>query len=63
MKNDSKVQEEGEVLRTKKYEEEVEQSVGIFITMKQGRKTKTYEQFMWVVKKLGCGGFYMATSW
>lgn len=35
MKSDIKIQEEGEDLRTKKYDEEVEQSMGIFITMKQ----------------------------
>ena len=63
MKSDIKIQEEGEDLRTKKYDEEVEQSMGIFITMKQWRKTKTFEYFMWVVKKQGYGGSYMATSW
>ena len=43
MKNDSKKLEEREDLRIKKNGEEVEQSLGMSITTRKGRKTKSYK--------------------
>ena len=61
--NVSNKQEEHEDLRIKKIGEEGEQTLGVSMTMMKGRKTKPCKQFMWDVKKQGCGGSYMAANW